>query len=95
MRVSQNPMDGYWTLVGGKNLRNVHYPTDCAGRGCAIHNHPSQHNLMDARLNWRTDRGILERICPHGIGHPDYDSAKYLESQGLGDENIHGCDGCC
>ena len=95
MRVSQNPMDGYWTVVGGTNLVNVHSPWLCEGRGCAIHNHPSQHNLVDAPLNWRTDRGILERLCRHGVGHPDHDSAKYLASRGLDYENVHGCDGCC
>lgn len=46
----------------------------------------------------RYDRGFLgERICPHGIGHPDPDSAEFLKDR---DPNsyaggIHGCDGCC
>jgi hypothetical protein len=40
-------------------------------------------------LHWRYDRGILERICPHGVGHPDPDD-KASASDG-----IHGCDGCC
>lgn len=79
----------------GVNLGNVHSPAACAGRGCGIHNHPSEHPLKDARLSWREDRGILERICKHGVGHPDADSAKYLDSIGLGAENVHGCDGCC
>ena len=46
-------------------------------------------------MNWREDRGILERLCMHGIGHPDRDSALYLESIGKSEENVHGCDGCC
>jgi hypothetical protein len=37
--------------------------------------------------NWREDRGIMERICPHGIGHPDPDDPTT--------DKIHGCDGCC
>lgn len=91
MILRQDKKTGCWD----KNMQNVHNPELCRGRGCAIHDHPSVHPLMDAPLNWREDRGILERICEHGIGHPDYDSAKYLESIGQGYENIHGCDFCC
>lgn len=95
MRLSQNPVDGYWTVMRGANLVNVHNPRLCQGRGCAIHNHPSKHPLRSAPLNWREDRGILERICSHGVGHPDYDAALFQESIGRSVENIHGCDGCC
>jgi hypothetical protein len=78
------------------NLINVHPESACAGaRGCGIHNKPSDHPLMDAPMNWREDRGILERICEHGVGHPDYDAAQYLTSIGQGYQNTHGCDGCC
>jgi hypothetical protein len=77
-------------------LRNVHPISACSSAdGCAIHNRPSQHALVNAPLNWREDRNILERICVHGIGHPDHDSAKYLISVGMDYENVHGCDGCC
>lgn len=34
----------------------------------------------------RTDRGIIEHICPHGVGHPCMSSTN---------DGIHGCDGCC
>lgn len=91
-----NPVTGWYTEgPGGVSLTNVHSPTQCAGRGCAIHARPTQHPLSEAPLLWRTDRGILERICKHGVSHPDYDSAQYLEGQGLGYENVHGCCGCC
>ena len=92
---------GNWTVGVDRNgnhvgeLKSVHPARACAARGCAIHNHPSDHPLNDAPLNWRDDRGILERICEHGIGHPDHDSALYLKSIGLGIQNVHGCDGCC
>lgn len=89
------PTGWYIEFANGKHLLNVHNPALCEGRGCAIHNHPSDHPLKDAALYWRTDRGILERICEHGVGHPDYDSARYLASVGKNYENIHGCDGCC
>lgn len=96
MLLKQNVATGWWVEFSNDDrLINVHAPWDCAGRGCGIHNRPSDHPLKDAPLNWRTDRGILERICEHGVGHPDHDSAKYLESIGKGYENVHGCCGCC
>jgi hypothetical protein len=48
-----------------------------------------------APLFWDDRKRILERICSHGIGHPDKDAAEYLESIGKGHENVHNCDGCC
>lgn len=102
MILKQNSNTGYWTschtaegeYVG--ELRNTHFPQACAGpRGCAIHNKPTNHALKEATLYWREDRGILERICEHNVGHPDHDSALYLESIGDEAENVHTCDGCC
>lgn len=97
MILYQDKKTGYWTKFQYLDLAltNVHDPDKCAGRGCAIHNHPSNHRLNDAPLNWREDRNILERMCVHGVGHPDHDSALYLESIGQGFENVHGCEGCC
>lgn len=95
MILHQDSVTNYWTESVETRLINVHQPFQCEHRGCAIHNHPSDHPLKDAELNWREDRNILERICSHGIGHPDYDSAQYLISMGQEHENIHGCDGCC
>jgi hypothetical protein len=46
-------------------------------------------------MRWRDDKGQMERICPHGVGHPDPDDAAYRERLGQGYKNIHGCDGCC
>lgn len=37
--------------------------------------------------HWRDDRSFMERICPHGVGHPDPDDEHA--------DPIHGCDGCC
>lgn len=34
----------------------------------------------------------MERICKHGIGHPDPDDLKVQSSWA---EGVHGCDGCC
>jgi hypothetical protein len=66
-------------------LRNVHEQEECDGPPCAIH-HPSAHHMAGWPIQWRNDRGIWERVCPHGIGHPDPDQ---------GCEGTHGCDGCC
>jgi len=88
-------------LGDGRTLA-VHDHGDCDGRYCCIHN-PSDHRLNKAPFLWRDDRLVpfLERVCDHGIGHPDPDSLDHLESvlpsniftgQALG---VHGCDGCC
>jgi hypothetical protein len=47
------------------------------------------HHMRDWPLIWRNDRGIFERKCPHGIGHPDPDQG------GPNFSAVHGCDGCC
>lgn len=79
--------------IGSGLLVNVHLPSRCAGRGCVVH-HPSDHHMRGWRLNWRDDRAIMERTCPHGVGHPDPDDLAYRLSVGRGD-STHGCDGCC
>lgn len=44
----------------------------------------------------RHDRNCLvERTCPHGIGHPDPDSLEFLRNFGIEDDGTHGCEGCC
>jgi hypothetical protein len=68
-----------------------HDPAQCEGQPCCIH-HPSDHHMVDWRQVYRGDRGIMERICPHGVGHPDPDD---LGIRTGADEGIHGCDGCC
>lgn len=72
------------------DLANVHPPERCAGQACVIHN-PSDHHMRSWPLVWR---GKMERICPHGIGHPDPDESAYLKSMGYGG-GVHGCDRCC
>lgn len=78
----------------GQRLRNVHPKSWCEGRPCVIHN-PSDHCMRGFPTLWRRDRGIMERTCPHGVGHPDPDDQRFLRSQGRMHEGIHGCDGCC
>ena len=88
------PETELWYLTDGRILRNVHSRKQCEGRGCSIH-HPSDHHMKDWPTWWRQDRGFMERVCEHGIGHPDPDDMAYRRSRGLSDRSIHGCDGCC
>lgn len=74
----------------GQTLRNIHSVSGCLGRPCTIH-HPSNHVMRDFPTHWREDRGIMERICPHGVGHPDPD----MPYEGTDSVWVHGCDGCC
>jgi hypothetical protein len=83
------------------NKEGCYHPKkQCEGTICCFHN-PSKHHMIDWQLNIRLDRGALtERICPHGIGHPDPDSLVWLQGRQKKfelqiDEGIHGCDGCC
>lgn len=62
---------------------------------CPFHA-PSDHPLKDAPLHIRVDKNFLvERICPHGVGHDDPDSTAYFHGNGLAWAGVHGCDGCC
>jgi len=85
------------TLVGGEVLY-THLPSLCKGQDCSIH-HPSDHHMKTWRQHWREDRRMMERICPHGIGHPDPDELSFLRTRVPKDavdaHAVHGCDGCC
>ncbi len=67
-------------------ITNVHSPEKCKGEHCPIHK-MSDHHMRGWPQHWRNDRGIMERICEHGVGHPDPDDPCT--------DKIHGCDGCC
>lgn len=73
-----------------------HSKTDCDGPPCCFHS-PSLHAMVESPYNLRSDLGVplIERICGHGIGHPDPDSVAWLERHGHHGFDIHGCDGCC
>ena len=77
-------------------LRGVHSENLCKGEICVIHN-PTEHHMRDWPMNWRGDRGLIERICPHGVGHPDPDQIPRWAAMGRITEGTHGCcqDGCC
>jgi hypothetical protein len=81
-----------------KELR-VHSRDKCANRTlpCVIHR-PSEHHMRDWPLNWRADTRVMERVCPHGVGHPDPDHMTFMDAtypDVTSYQGIHGCDGCC
>lgn len=80
--------------IDGITLVNVHDEIECMGRTCIIHS-PTNHHMRSWPLHWRSDRGIFERICEHGIGHPDPDQYDYWDAIGRTEEGVHGCDSCC
>ena len=71
-------------------LTNVHDADKCAGEFCTIH-HRSDHHMRSFPQHWRSDTGVMERTCPHGVGHPDPD-LPYSDDAW---QWVHGCDGCC
>ena len=76
----------------------THPATQCEGQVCCIHNR-SNHSMRSFPQYWRFDRELMERICPHGVGHPDPDHLAFVRLMRGDDaartESIHGCDGCC
>jgi hypothetical protein len=86
------------TFTGTGQLISVHPSSACEGRGlaCCIHA-PSAHHMTTWPMHWRADTLVMERTCPHGIGHPDPDHMAYVRSldEDLAWQGVHGCDGCC
>jgi len=83
-------------LEGGEQLF-CHPLARCEGHACCVHN-PSDHHMRGWRQHWRDDAQKMERLCPHGIGHPDPDDLAYQEQvchANVALARIHGCDGCC
>jgi hypothetical protein len=83
------------TLEGGQKII-AHKASACrqdktrkTPRPCPIHGR-TMHHMRAWPQNWRDDKGVMERQCPHGIGHPDPDDPKTGTAFA-----IHGCDGCC
>ena len=78
----------------------VHKRTECSAlidnslAGCVIHT-PTKHHMVEWPTHWRDDRKLMERLCKHGVGHPDPDQVSYDLTRGVRDSSLHGCDGCC
>ena len=92
----RDELEGYETGTG--QHVGTHPKSACVGQHCVIH-HPSDHCMKNFPTHWRADRGLMERICPHGIGHPDPDDIAFLRAtrgnEAANLQSIHGCDGCC
>lgn len=80
-------------LAGGEVLVFVHSEDDCKGRRCPIHN-LTDHSMRRFPQHLR-ETGLMERVCDHGVGHPDPDSLPFFEERGIKGMDVHGCDGCC
>jgi hypothetical protein len=96
-RIEVSASDPMFGVQQGIVELRVHNRKICEGEFCSIHN-PSPHHMVTWPLNWRGDRCIMERICPHGIGHIDPDDSDYRrrrDDDDTYDSGIHGCDGCC
>lgn len=81
-----------WTRLAGSPENEpgslyAHSPDECSGEVCCLHN-PTVHPLRNADQVWRGDRGIVERVCEHGVGHPDPDDRRVRTGE---DDGVHGC----
>lgn len=84
-------MSKRYFLPDGRELHGVHDEALCAGRVCVIHN-STDHHMVERPLIWRYDRGIFERLCDHGVGHPDPDQHQYWSDSHQLYQAVHGCD---
>jgi hypothetical protein len=78
----------------GEKVLATHSALKCKGQNCVIHN-PSDHHMVGWQMHYRRDTGVMERTCPHGVGHPDPDDTAWHVSEGRNWTSVHGCDGCC
>lgn len=73
-----------------------HRHDQCDGLPCPFHG-PSLHPMIEEPMQLR-ETGLIERVCRHGVGHPDPDSAAWMDRRyghKPGTWSTHGCDGCC
>lgn len=87
-----------WFQITPNSRLLVHTRKPDCDISCVVHN-PSDHKMRDWPLHWRGDRGLMERLCPHGVGHPDPDDIAFKKrtrgEAAATTEAVHGCDGCC
>lgn len=80
----------------GEKLVNTHPREPRCDEGCVIHNPTDRTGF---KTHWRMDRRLMERVCSHGVGHPDPDHIRYvISTRGFEEaeaDAVHGCDGCC
>lgn len=93
------PPDGLAVELEHSSVKIIgHNPRNCKGETCCLHNR-SDHRMRDFPQHWREDRKLMERMCAHGVGHPDPDALAHIEAvdgkEAADIESVHGCDGCC
>ncbi len=97
------PHHGRQHCQGDAKLTNTVNSSDSSGQTiahpCPWHK-PSRHHMRSWPRVIRFEKyGLVERICSHGVGHPDPDSLAFIgEYIAAGPHEslaIHGCDGCC
>lgn len=69
----------------------THEASDCTSGRCTFHKR-TDHHMRSFPQFYRFDRGIMERKCTHGVGHPDPDDTNIINGV---DDGSHECDGCC
>lgn len=89
-----NPETDEYITGTGQILGRLHPRSACEGRPCVVHD-PSEHHLRHLPTHFRDDKGQMERICEHGVGHPDPDDLAWHASEGREHMGVHGCDLCC
>lgn len=92
-RVRPDIDEGEWVNAAGVRVAFLHQPDNCEGQPCVAHN-PTPHSMSDWPMNLR-ETALIERLCSHGVGHPDPDSVWFFDSKGFFGFDVHGCCGCC
>lgn len=86
-----------WVSGTGQKMK-VHAKNSDCDAGCVIHN-PTLEPHKDWPTHWRVGEYLMERVCPHGVGHPDLDHLEFVRKikgeEYAHSQSIHGCDGCC
>lgn len=62
-----NATNGY--VTGSGQRMTTHSLAHCKFRWCVIHS-PMPGVWDEWPTHWRSDRNLMERMCPCGIGHP-------------------------
>lgn len=96
-RVLRDRDTGFWAALyrGGERVGRLRTHTlgDCEKELCDVHNRPWK--FLDLPLVWRADRGLMEQVCGHGIGHPSPSEHAFRTRLGQDVELVHACCGCC
>ena len=79
--------------IDAKRYLHHHDIFSCEGEFCPLHR-PKPGAWDSWPLLWRSDRRIMERVCPHGCGHPAVEQLDHWTATGRMYQAVHGCCGC-